>query len=136
MISRRPKKISATSWWYEDERGIVVVAEHRSSTGAHIATLQTRISWPAIMRASAAYVSRMSSKRGEELRLLSNARIDAERRVSDATRLLERVSVWCADAVDRRMFNKSDLVLAGDIDCFLENARASLLSPVSEEEKI
>ena len=67
---------------------------------------------------------------------MSNARIDAERRVSDATRLLERVSVWCADAVDRRMFNKSDLVLAGDIDCFLENARASLLSPVSEEEKI
>ena len=49
--SLRPKHLHEFAWWYEDERGIIVVQEARKPNGEHLSTEQVRIPWEALVRA-------------------------------------------------------------------------------------
>jgi len=50
--SLKPKKIHEFAWWYEDERGIIVVQEARRPDGTHLSTEQARIPWSKLMKAA------------------------------------------------------------------------------------
>lgn len=43
-LSLRPKKITETSWWYEEKGGIVIVIEFRKN-GQWLGTEQVKIPW-------------------------------------------------------------------------------------------
>lgn len=59
----KPQHINDRQWFYEEPRGVLVVAELRGVTGAHFGTTQTRLPWRKVCAAVDKYRAILAARK-------------------------------------------------------------------------